>query len=157
MNRSQIVSSCPRNNVLPRIISVTRRAQRREDMGELARDESATDDDQVLGNIEDPHDRVAGVVPHTGIGDLVGDDGSRAGCDDHLVGGEFVAVIGAQRVAAVGLRRTEAGVGVENRDVRRRATVVLTTYREWIDAAEDPRDDVTPADFVDTRVDPVSR
>ena len=38
----------------------------------------------------------------TGIAISSGIDGSRAGCDDHLVGGEFVAVIGAQHVAAVG-------------------------------------------------------
>ena len=37
-------------------------AQRREDVRELACDEAAADDDQVLGHVGDPHDGVAGVI-----------------------------------------------------------------------------------------------
>ena len=74
-------------------------------MGELARHESAADDDQMLGHVGDAHDGVAGVIRHAAFGDRVGDHGARAGRDHHLVGGELVAVIGAQLVAAVGKRR----------------------------------------------------
>ena len=44
------------------------------------------------------------------VGDLVRDDRARTGGDHHLVGGELVAVVGAQRVAAVRQRRGEPGV-----------------------------------------------
>jgi hypothetical protein len=92
---------------------------------------------------------------HTGIGYLVGDHGPGAGRDDDLVGGQLVAVVGAQLVPAVGQGRTESGVACEHLDVGGGAAVVLTAHRERIDAAEDPGDDVTPADGVDVCVDPV--
>ncbi len=92
-------------------------AERREHVGEFACHEAAPDDHQVLGHIGDPHDGVAGVIAHPGGGDLVGDHGSRPGGDHHLVGGELVTVVGAQRVAAVGQGRPEPGVAGEHLDV----------------------------------------
>ena len=46
-----------------------------EDVGELARDEPAADDDQALGHVVDAHDGVAGVIGHPAFGDGVGHHG----------------------------------------------------------------------------------
>src|SRR6185369_5015792 len=50
-------------------------AERREYVCELARDETAADDDQPLRQVGDAHDGVAGVIGHAAFGDGVGYDG----------------------------------------------------------------------------------
>ena len=86
-----------------------------------------------------------------------GNDGARTRGDDDLIGGQFVAVIGAQRIAAVGLGGPEPRVTGEHLDVRGGAPVVLPAQCDRIDATEYPGDDVAPPHPVDVGVDPVSR
>ena len=87
-------------------------------MGELRGDEPAADDDEMLGQLADPHDGVAGVVVDTAVPDGIGQRNTRARGDDHLICGELVSRLGAQRVPTVGLRAVESGVGVVHGDVR---------------------------------------
>ena len=47
-------------------------AQRREDMGEFGGDETAADDHQMLGQLGNAHDRVAGVERHPTTGYRLG-------------------------------------------------------------------------------------
>jgi len=100
---------------------------------------------------------VAGVVRHAAFGDRLRHHGPGTGGDHDLVGGELVAGICAQPIAAVGKRRPQAGVAGEHLHVRGGAPVVLAAQRDRIDATEHPRDDVIPPDPVDVRVDPVLR
>ena len=117
-------------------------AQRGEDVRELCGDESAADDHQVLGQFGDPHDGVAGVVVHAALGDRRRHAVREPGGDDHLVGGELVAAVGAQRVAAVGPGRPNRVWLRYTVDVGQAAPVVLAARRDRVDAAEHPRHDV---------------
>ncbi len=127
-----------------------------EDVRELRRHEPAADDDQMLGKLGYPHDVVAGVVLHTALGDGGWDVNPGARGDDHLVGGELLAVVGAQRVPAVGLSRPKPGVAGVHPHVGQAALVLFAAGRDRIYAAlEDAVDDVGPADLVDRGVDAV--
>ena len=118
----------PRSSVLPRIISVTRLPSAEKMWANSHGDEAAADDDQMLRHVGDPHDGVAGVVAaHRSRLIASGTDGARARGDHHLIGGELVAVVGAQRVAAVGLRRRRTGCGC--RTPRRSATSAGSSRR----------------------------
>ena len=81
----------------------------------------------------------------------------RTGGDHHLIGGELVARLGAQRVAAVGLGGAEPGVAGVHRHVGQAPLVRLAARRDRVDAAEHPRHDVGPAHLLDARVDAVTR
>ena len=94
------------------------RAERREGVRELRGDEPAADDDEMLWQFADSHDGVAGVVVDTAVPDRIRHHRTRARGDHHLIRGELVTAIGVQRVAAIGLRGPEAGMGLEDRDVR---------------------------------------
>ncbi len=93
--------------------------------------------------------------------DAAGEDGrrdhrTRPGGDDDLFSGEFVAEVGAQQIASVGLDWPEAGVLAVHVDVGGGAAVVFAADPDRVDAAEDARDDVVPAHTVDVRVDTVA-
>ena len=156
VNRSQMSSSCARSSVEPRIMNVTRLPSAENTCANSAATKPPPTITRCSGSVGDPHDRVTGVVRNRRTSRLVGDDRARTRRDHHLIGGELVTVVGAQRVAAVRQRRGETGVRTEHRDVRRRTPVVLATHRDRVDAAEDTRDDVGPAHPVDVGVDAVS-
>ena len=86
-------------------------------MREFCCDEATSDDHQMLGQLGDPHDGVAGVIVDAGREDGRRDHRPRARRDHHLIGGEFVAGVGAQQIAPVSLNRPEAGVLAVHVDV----------------------------------------
>ena len=157
VNRSQMVSSQCRSSVPPRITRVTRTPERGEDVREFRCHEATSDDHQMLGQLGDAHDGVAGVIVDAGREDGRRDHRPRARRDHHLIGGEFFTGVGAQQIAPVGLNRPEPGVLAVHVDIGCRAPVVLAAQRDRIDAPEDARDDVVPAHPVDVRVDAVAR
>ena len=96
VNRWQIVSSQCVSSAVAADHDRDADAERREDVGELRGDEAAADDHQMLGQLGDPHDGVAGVVGDAAVDDRRRDADARARGDHHLVGGELVAGVGAQ-------------------------------------------------------------
>ena len=103
------------------------------------------------GRFGQSHDVFVGVVLHTTRRDLVRDDRTRTGCDDHLVSGDRLAGSGVDRLVAGerGVAAVDGGVGTVF------AAVPLTTCRNGIDAAEDALDDVGPTNAVERGVDAV--
>ncbi len=87
-------------------------------MRELGCDITAADDYQMLGQFGDAHHRVTGVVLDPALQDGRRNQWARTRRDDHLVGGELVAGVGAQQIASVRLDRSESGVLVVHVDVR---------------------------------------
>jgi hypothetical protein len=130
--------------------------ERGEDVREFGCDETTSDDDQVLGQLWYPHDGVAGVVVHPALEDGRRDHRPRSRGDDHLLGGELVAALGAQQIAVIGLDRPETGVLVVDVDVGGGPPVVFATDRDRVDAPEHARDDVVPTHPIDAGVDAVA-
>ena len=126
-------------------------------MREFGGYEATPDDHQMLGEVGDPHDRVAGVIVDPRLLDRRRNHRPGARRDHHLIGAELFAGLRAQQVAPICLDRPEPGVAPIDVDVGCRAPVVLATEPDRIDSPEDPRDDVAPAHLIDVRVDAVAR
>ncbi len=124
-------------------------------MRELGGHETAADDHQMLGEFLDPHDGVAGVVGHAAVVDRRRHRGTRSRRDDHLIRAELVTGLGTQQIAAV-LHAGEPGVAVVDVDIGQPPFVGLAAGCDRVDTAEDPVDDIGPADLVDMRIDPVA-
>ena len=118
-----------------------------EDVGHLVGDVPTTEHGESRWKFREAHDRVGGVVTDFGQTRYHRHDRAGSRGDDDVGSGDLVTVDGERLVAG------ELGFGLDQGDVGQVAAVLLAAFGDQVDSAEDPLDDVGPADGVDAQID----